>query len=325
MASLFPPSSNNTIPTSITSSSFLPRTPQFSISRKQINKPNFISTPKVVSCKAKNGDHQNLNKIDRRDVLIGLGGLYGAASLSHGGQFAAAAPISAPELEKCGRADLPEGAEPTNCCPPVSRKILDFKPVSSNSPLRVRPAAHLVDEAYIAKYSRAVELMKALPANDPRNFTQQANIHCAYCDGAYDQVGFPDLELQVHNSWLFFPFHRYYLHFHEKILGKLINDPTFALPFWNWDSPAGMQMPALYANASSPLYNELRNQAHYPPTLLDLDYDGTDETTTSRDQLTSNLRIMYRQMVSNGKTPKLFLGDPFRAGDEFYLAQVMNI
>ncbi|XWS15711.1 hypothetical protein CRYUN_Cryun34aG0025400 [Craigia yunnanensis] len=314
MASFFPPSStssNSTIPTSITSS-FFPKTSQHSIARKQ--KSNFI--PKVISCKATNSD-QNPNKFDRRDVLIGLGGIYGAASLSHD-PFALAAPISAPQLEKCEQADLPEGAEPTNCCPPVSRKIIDFKPPSSNSPLRVRPAAHLVDDAYIAKFSRAIELMKALPANDPRNFMQQANIHCAYCDGAYDQVGFPDLELQVHNSWLFFPFHRYYLYFFEKILGKLIDDPTFAMPFWNWDSPAGMKMPAMYANTKSPLYNELRNQGHYPPSLLDLDYDGTDETTTKRDQLTSNLRIMYRQMVSNGKTSRLFLGGSFRAGDEPY-------
>ncbi|KAK6268806.1 hypothetical protein QUC31_012966 [Theobroma cacao] len=325
MASLFPSSSttSNTIPTSI-ASSFLPRTSQLSLAKP---KPNFI--PKVVSCKATNGDQNPtpssknteksflLNKFDRRDVLIGLGGLYGAASLSQD-QFSLAAPISAPELEKCGNAELPEGADPTNCCPPVSRKILDFKPPSSNSPLRVRPAAHLVDDAYIAKYSRAIELMKALPADDPRNFMQQANVHCAYCDGAYDQVGFPDLELQVHNSWLFFPFHRYYLYFFEKILGKLIDDPTFALPFWNWDSPAGMKMPAMYGNTKSPLYNELRNRSHYPPTLVDLDYNGTDETTTTRDQLTSNLRIMYRQMVSNGKTARLFLGGPFRAGDEPY-------
>ncbi|KAK6266289.1 hypothetical protein QUC31_017126 [Theobroma cacao] len=99
--------------------------------------------------------------------------------------------------------------ENINCCPPVSTKIIDFEPPSSDSRLRVRPAAHLVDDAYAAKYSRAIELMKALPANDPRGFMQQANIHCAYCDRAYHQLGFPDLELQVHNSWLLFPIHRY--------------------------------------------------------------------------------------------------------------------
>ncbi|GKV00890.1 hypothetical protein SLEP1_g13501 [Rubroshorea leprosula] len=295
----------------------LPKTSsQLSVIGKR-NKPYF-SIPRVVSCKATNGDFGEppLNKFDRRDVLIGLGGLGVATGLSNDRFAAVAAPISAPDLARCGKADLPQGAKPTNCCPPPSTNILDFKLPSSNSPLRVRPAAHLVNGDYIAKYSKAIELMKALPADDPRNFTQQANVHCAYCDGAYHQVGFPDLDLQVHNSWLFFPFHRYYLYFYEKILGKLIGDPTFAMPFWNWDSPQGMQMPTIFSNPNSPLYDQLRNANHQPPTLLDLDYNGTDETTTNSDQLSSNLKIMYRQMVSNGKTPKLFLGSSYRAGDE---------
>ncbi|CAI0468586.1 unnamed protein product [Linum tenue] len=143
--------------------------------------------------------------------------------------------------------------------------------------------------------------MKALPADDPRNFMQQANVHCAYCDGAYEQVGFPELEIQVHNS----------------ILGKLIGDPTFALPFWNWDNPAGgMQIPAIYADPKSPLYDPLRNPNHQPPTLIDLDYSGEDVTIPAKDQITRNLTIMYRQVVSNGKTPTLFLGSPYRTEDE---------
>ena len=82
-------------------------------------------------------------------------------------------------------------------------------PPPAGSPLRVRPSAHLVDEEYLAKYERAVALMKALPDDDPRSFAQQWRVHCAYCDAAYDQVGFPDLDLQIHNCWLFFPWHWY--------------------------------------------------------------------------------------------------------------------
>ncbi|KAH1055296.1 hypothetical protein J1N35_033361 [Gossypium stocksii] len=89
----------------------------------------------------------------------------------------------------------------------------------------------------------SMERMKALPVDDPRNFMQQANIHCAYCNGAYGQVGFPDQKLEVHYWWLFFPFHRMYLYFFERILGKLIGDPDFTMPFWNWDSPCRMTMP----------------------------------------------------------------------------------
>lgn len=312
MTTLFPSSSSSAtvipIATSTSISPFSQKTSQLSIVGKH-----------KVTCKATNEQNpsskDSLNKLDRRDVLlVGLGGLYGVSNLSSSDPFAFAAPVSAPDISKCGKADTTTD----NCCPPKSTNIINFKLPPSNSSLRVRPAAHLADDAYIAKYSKAIELMKALPADDPRSFMNQANVHCAYCDGAYDQVGFPNLDLQIHNSWLFFPFHRYYLYFYEKILGKLIDDPTFALPFWNWDSPPGMQMPPMFAKPNSPLYDKLRNANHQPPTLLDLDYNETDDdqTTTKKDQISSNLTIMYRQMVSNGKTSKLFLGSPYRAGDE---------
>ncbi|KAM3750139.1 hypothetical protein ACB098_04G014800 [Castanea mollissima] len=321
MASLSQPSHTITTRTHIPPSSLSPFFPKKTHLSKLPKRIHHLA-PSVVSCKAQNDDQKGqqqqspLEMFDRRDVLIGLGGLYGATNLYNDDPFAMAAPVSAPALTKCSKADLPAGAKPVNCCPPSSTKIIDFKRPPQNSPLRVRPAAHLVDKEYIAKYSQAIKLMKALPANDPRNFTQQANVHCAYCDGAYDQVGFPDLEVQVHNSWLFYPFHRYYLYFYEKILGKLIDDPTFALPFWNWDSPSGMKMPAMLADPKSPLYDTYRNAKHQPPTLLDLDYSGTDESTRSQDQLSSNLTVMYRQMVSNGKNPKLFFGNAYRAGSD---------
>ncbi|KAG5047253.1 hypothetical protein AAZX31_06G252900 [Glycine max] len=271
-------------------------------------------TPRVT-CNSGNqnkGEKPDIHIEQRRNILLGLGGLCGAATLNNN-PFAFAAPISPPDLTTCGPPDLPEGAEPTNCCPPFSSTIIDFKFPPSNKPLRVRPAAHLVDKNYLAKYKKAIDLMKKLPANDPRNFMQQANVHCAYCTGSYDQVGFPGLELQVHSSWLFFPYHRWFLYFYERILGSLINDPTFALPFWNWDAPKGMQLPSIYADPKSPLYDPLRNANHQPPTLVDFDFNLDNPISNGR--ISTNLTIMYRQLVSNGKTPTLFLGNPYRAGD----------
>ncbi|XXG69140.1 hypothetical protein AAC387_Pa06g2079 [Persea americana] len=268
----------------------------------------------LISCKGGRDADNAVPFIDRRNMLIGLGGLYGAASSI--GFDAVAAPIAPPDLSKCGPADLPAGAIPTNCCPPFNDKIVDFK-FPSFTKMRVRPAAHRAadDKEYMEKFTKAVKLMRELPKDDPRNFTQQANVHCAYCDGAYDQVGFPNLELQVHNSWLFFPFHRCYLYFFERILGKLIGDESFAIPFWNWDAPKGMIMPPIYTDPSSSLYDRLRDAAHQPPKVIDLDYNGVDPTTTDRQQIIDNLTIMYRQMVSNARTPQLFLGSPYRAGD----------
>ncbi|XP_021910976.1 polyphenol oxidase, chloroplastic-like, partial [Carica papaya] len=249
---------------------------------------------------------------DRRDVLISLGGLYGATTLNSKDPFALAAPIQPPDLS--GPFPPKPDVVPFNCLPPPSRKITDFKPPFPCERLRVRLAAHLVDKEYIAKYEKATELMKALRADDPRSFKQQAKVHCAYCSGAYKQVGFPKVELQVHYSWLFFPFHRYYLYFYEKILGKLIGDPTFALPFWNWDTPLGMTMPAIYTNPESPLYDPLRDAKHQPPTVADLDYSGVDPTISKKELIKDNLVIMYRQIVSGAKLPRLFFGKPIRAG-----------
>ncbi|VFQ89521.1 unnamed protein product [Cuscuta campestris] len=262
-------------------------------------------------------------KVDRRNLLVGLGGVYGYGALNP--LLASADPINGPDISSCGPADLPDNVDKlTNCCPPVPAGIVDFDKLRQpprSAPLRVRRAAHLVakDEAYMDKFTKAVELMKALPDDDPRSFLNQAKIHCAYCCGAYDQAGFPDLELQVHFSWLFHPFHRCYLYFFERILGKLIDDPTFAMPFWNWDHPDGMQMPSIYiADQNSPLYDRFRNSKHMPPNIVDFDYGiGSDSSILDAQQLMSqNLTIMYRQLVSLGPTARMFLGSPYRAGDD---------
>ncbi|KAH7653587.1 Catechol oxidase protein [Dioscorea alata] len=203
-----------------------------------------------------------------------------------------------------------------NCCPPDSSTILDFKPLTSNNGLRVRRAAHSVDENYKRKYSNATYLMKNLPINHPWNFMQQANVHCAYCDGAYNQSDHPNIKFEVHFSWLFFAFHRAYLYFYEKILGKLIEDETFALPFWNWDSPEGMTIPAMYTDKSTSLYDELRDASTQPPTITDLNYHPNKPKANLSNLIERNLRFMHRQMMSGGRTAELFLGQPFRSGNE---------
>uniref|UniRef100_A0A803L763 Catechol oxidase n=1 Tax=Chenopodium quinoa TaxID=63459 RepID=A0A803L763_CHEQI len=241
-------------------------------------------TPKILCKVAKNDDfdHQSpkttnniddINNImlDRRNILVGLGSLCGATTTTFtSGSTTLAAPI-AMDVTNC---DV-TGDE---CCPPIPINILDFKP-PDNQKLRLRPAAHLVDNEYLDKYSKAISLMKKLPEDDPRSFIQQANVHCAYC--------------------------------------KLIDDPSFALPFWNWDHPDGMYMPSLYTNPTSTLYDPFRNASHLPPTLMDLSHDGDDNNElTPKELITSNLAVMHRQMVSNAKNPTLFFGRAYRAGDE---------
>ncbi|KAI7752303.1 hypothetical protein M8C21_015049, partial [Ambrosia artemisiifolia] len=242
---------------------------------------------------------QNNNNVDRRNILLGLGGLYGAANLTNIGS-ALAYPITAPDnISSCvaatqGITDLGNAVRGTACCPPSSQTTPVPYVLPKFTQLRVRPAAHRLTPEYIEKYQEAIKAMKALPEDDPRSWKQQGKIHCAYCNGGYSQEmnGHPELKIQVHNSSLFFPFHRWYLYFYERILGSLINDPTFGLPYWNWDNPMGMMLPPMLEtpypspipnrppNAKyNPLFDPYRNVAHLPPTILDLNYRGTESGT----------------------------------------------
>ncbi|KAK6157467.1 hypothetical protein DH2020_011715 [Rehmannia glutinosa] len=267
-----------------------------------------------VRCNSTNDETAPGNKIDRRNLLVGMGGIYSVANLVPADLPAFASPISAPDLSKCTRGTNLNTQQPldVNCCPPVSEKIINYKlpPVKT---MRFRPAAHLAGKEYIAKYEKAVELMKALPDDDPRSFKQQANVHCAYCNLTYEQTGDSDTKLQVHNSWLFYPWHRWYLYFYERILGKLINDPTFGLPFWNWDNPDGMFMPDMFARKFSPLYNPLRNPNHLPPAITDLRYFGQEAADQSK-VIQNNLVEMYGAMVRNVSKLEDFYGAKYVTG-----------
>ncbi|KAL2476536.1 Polyphenol oxidase [Abeliophyllum distichum] len=254
-------------------------------------------------------------KIERRNLLLGMGGLYGASNLLSVSP-AFATPIAAPDFAKCSRGTNLNTGQPldVNCCPPLSTEIIDYKlpPVTK---MRFRPAAHLATEEYIAKFEKAVELMKSLPADDPRNFMQQANVHCAYCNLTYEQVGDSDLRIQIHNCWHFFPWHRWYLYFYERILGKLIGDHTFGLPFWNWDNPEGMVIPAMFSNSSSPLYNSRRNVNHLPPATADLAYSGKDAKHPSKI-IPHNLTLMYREMIRHARHLEDFYGAKYSTGSK---------
>ncbi|KAG5038395.1 hypothetical protein JHK86_019235 [Glycine max] len=274
-------------------------------------KPCQPSKPKRGRHASKVACNGNPNPRNRRDILIGLGGLYGATTLSGNSTGSAfGAPVSPPDPTNCVPPLLP-GENDVNCCPPSP--IVDFE-FPSHKRLRHRRPAQWVDDDYLNKYKEAVRLMRALPLDDPRNFMQQANIHCAYCHNGYRQKGFPDHNLQVHGNWLFAPFHRWYLYFHERILGSLIGDPTFALPFWNWDNPPGMAMPAIYTDENSPLYDPFRNALHQPPVIVDLANEAN--ILDPSKQIVNNEITMFRHVVIEGISPSLFLGKPYYAGCE---------
>ncbi|XP_071697951.1 polyphenol oxidase I, chloroplastic-like [Rutidosis leptorrhynchoides] len=266
------------------------------------------------------------NNVDRRNLLVGLGGLYTAANLTSL-PSAFAAPITSPDITSVckdsalGIGNLEKAVRTNKCCPPaLGKKIKPFVFPSKSEKVRMRWPAQKGTKEQIAKYKKAIQAMRDLPDEHPHSFVSQAKIHCAYCNGGYTQVenGFPEIDLQIHNSWLFFPFHRWYLYFYERILGNLINDPTFALPYWNWDDPAGMTIPEFMVSKDNdnPLYDVYRDPRHQPPNLLDLAFDGTDRDTTAEIQTKCNLYTVYRDLVRNGGDSTSFFGGDYVAGDE---------
>lgn len=91
---------------------------------------------------------------------------------------------------------------------------------------RVRRDVSKLDasDAFFRKYADAVSQMHKLPANDPRNWRNQALIHLNFCH--HDPAEFP--------HW-----HRHYVANFEAICAHLIGDPEFALPYWNWSANRG--------------------------------------------------------------------------------------
>ncbi|GMJ00328.1 hypothetical protein HRI_003702000 [Hibiscus trionum] len=223
-----------------------------------------------------------------------------------------------PNITSChpsyGRKDLL-----VHCCPPGFQTpvpFVDFQFPDPQSPLRVRRPAHVVDGDYIAKYNKALSIMKSLPHDDPRSFSRQANLHCLFCTGAYDQQSH-NAPLSIHRTWLFFPWHRMMIYFHERIIGSLIGDETFALPYWAWDIPEGMVIPDMYTNKSSSFFHTERDASHRPPKIADLNY-VSDTNLSREDQLDINLSFMYNQMVSGARKTELFMGCRYKAGTEGY-------
>lgn len=104
-----------------------------------------------------------------------------------------------------------------------------------NRPIRrdVTTAAAAND---VAIYGDAVAAMKALPSSDPRNWTNQAEIHLNFCP---------------HGNWFFLPWHRAYLFYFERICRELTGESGFALPFWNWQKDRAV--PAQFWGAGNPL------------------------------------------------------------------------
>lgn len=231
------------------------------------------------------------------------------------GRQSMAVPFPAPDIpNNCNSEE--------RCCMPrpyVGKPVRQFEPDPA-LPMRVRRPVHLLTSSEITRLERAYELQRALPESDPRRLFNQAKLHCQYCDNAYTYPGM-SWPLEIHNNWLFLPYHRMFMYFNERILANLLGDDTFAIPYWNWDNqtpdaPLANTLPAIYAgNKSSSLYDRNRNVCAQPPYVVDLNSAGGCTTKESDELRIQNTRLMYTQIVAGSPTANLFFGQAYSYGD----------
>jgi polyphenol oxidase len=199
----------------------------------------------------------------RREFIKTAGAALGAVGLGLGG------------LQQAAAQGMPNDcALPKPTKPPVPFKS------DPSWPMRVRKSAFELSTQESDKLKAAYKALRALTQSQPNNpigWMQQANVHCWYCGGGNNgQQG-----EEIHESWWFFPWHRCYLFFHERILGKLINDPTLALPYWDWNTVGRNVLAAPYVtpnSAANPLYDKLRGQT--PTAKIPANYVGAQAMQT---------------------------------------------
>jgi tyrosinase-like protein/polyphenol oxidase-like protein len=140
-------------------------------------------------------------------------------------------------------------------CPPAPVDGTPFAVGQDKRPIIQRKSISALSGTEIAELRNAFAKLRALPSTDNRRWAIQADMHALYCQSCNH-----DLIQSVHGSWNFFPWHRAFLYYFERILGSLVgNINNFRLPYWDWENYRSM--PSAYlspANSSNSLYDGVR-------------------------------------------------------------------
>lgn len=92
-------------------------------------------------------------------------------------------------------------------------------PARANATYRRKNVVDIGAAKDLEAYQEAVWAMLALPPDDPRNWYRLAMVHLIDCP---------------HGNWWFFPWHRGFIGWFERICRDLSGKADFALPYWDW-------------------------------------------------------------------------------------------
>ncbi len=109
------------------------------------------------------------------------------------------------------------------------------------------------DSPTLQSLRKGIEAMKKLPADDPHNWNNWANMHGYPADTPKPNPLWGQCQ---HGNWWFFPWHRAYLIYTERIIRRYSKDPSFALPYWDYAN--NRTLPAPYRDPKSTLYDSTR-------------------------------------------------------------------
>ena len=129
--------------------------------------------------------------------------------------------------------------------------VYEAVPSSAQSAVNLRVSVNslALNSPVLNALRTGIQAMKSLPSSDPRNWTNQVNIHFNFCP---------------HGNWYLLPWHRAYVNQFEKIIAQLSNYPSFVMPFWDWTTdrsiPAAFASPT-YNGVANPLYDSTRTMS----------------------------------------------------------------
>ncbi|MGI9073377.1 MAG: tyrosinase family protein [Bryobacteraceae bacterium] len=146
------------------------------------------------------------------------------------------------------------GQNPPNC-PPAPVNGTPFVPGQDTRPIVQRTSISALSSSQINQLRLAFARLRALPSTDNRTRILQADMHAMYCQACNNGT-----VQSVHRSWNFFPWHRAFLYYFERILGSLVGNLNyFRLPYWDWENQRSL--PSAYwspASSSNSLYDVSR-------------------------------------------------------------------